>query len=587
MKLFELCCNEKLGNQEIGVVSWLKMVFKDEYGQPPFLLSMYGLKLHCHLGERYSCAFDRDHDISGACGEIKVELGHKCRNLLNPLITSQNFEYKMSNILDKPLESVFGYISVLPGAFSAYRYKALMNGPLDKYLKGETNDSGATKTSIFEANMYLAKDHILSFELVIKKNELWKLKYIKSAKAKIDVPDNVLEFISQRCLWLNGSFFTTFYSISKFTQVWRSGQPFYRKTLLQIQFIYNSIQLIFNWFSLANFYLAFVFLIQFTTSNPTTDLFNGYGDNLFDAARSLYLVIIVIIFICSMGNRPQGTKLIYILCIVLFAIIMPFMLYCSIYIMHLTVYKAVPPLDFSNLLKIQEALKNAAFCDIIISVALTYLLYLFSSFIYCEPWHMLTCLVQYLLLVPSYMNVLMIYAFCNTHDVSWGTKGNNIHIGVQPTKEEKTNDKETKIDVYEEIDMAYINIIDELKNKKHDKKQHRNAVIKKDDYYRFIYILVRAVCIPKYLLLCNLLNMSTTISKNLDVEFPLVLTTAEKHNKKRSSHNYIGKNIKKCDQKRKLRIESERRRRKNEATIIKDIANKLPDLTNIEKIYQN
>ncbi|CAG8844210.1 34962_t:CDS:1, partial [Gigaspora margarita] len=84
------------------------------------------------------------------------------------------------------------------------------------------------------------------------------------------------------------------------------------------------------------------------------------------------------------------------------------------------------------------------------------------------------------------------------------------------------------------------------------------------------------------------------IGKNLDVEFPLVLISDKKSDKKRLRCNYMAKNLdvnfplvltsnKKCNQKRKLCIEFERRRRKNKTTIIKDIANKLPDLTNIEK----
>ena len=90
------------------------------------------------------------------------------------IVAAQNFEYKMSCILDKPTESMFGYISVLvcifppivyvsdnnnfrkPGAFSAYRYIALQNdskgqGPLASYFKGEVLHG--RDTDIFTSNM--------------------------------------------------------------------------------------------------------------------------------------------------------------------------------------------------------------------------------------------------------------------------------------------------------------------------------------------------------------------------------------------------------------------------------------------------
>jgi chitin synthase len=92
-------------------------------------------------------------------------------------VASQDFEYKLSNILDKTTESMCGYISVLvsrtpmarthptehtqPGAFSAYRYIALQNderdvGPLASYFKGEILHG--RDTDIFTSNMYLAED---------------------------------------------------------------------------------------------------------------------------------------------------------------------------------------------------------------------------------------------------------------------------------------------------------------------------------------------------------------------------------------------------------------------------------------------
>lgn len=145
-------------------------------------------------------AFDTDSNVAGACGEIKAMKGKYGTGLFNPLVASQNFEYKMSNILDKPLESVFGYITVLPGALSAYRYHALQNdhtghGPLSQYFKGETLHG--QNADVFTANMYLAEDRILCWELVAKRDERWILKYVKSCVGETDVPGKISHFNCQ------------------------------------------------------------------------------------------------------------------------------------------------------------------------------------------------------------------------------------------------------------------------------------------------------------------------------------------------------------------------------------------------------
>ena len=197
-------------------------------------------------------AFDLEPMCAGACGEIKVMLSSG-KKLINPLVATQNFEYKMSNILDKPLESAFGFISVLPGAFSAYRYIALQNdktghGPLEKYFKGE--QLHGAKADIFEANMYLAEDRILCFELVAKRNSRWILQYVKSSTGETDVPDTMAEFIMQRRRWLNGSFFAAVYALAHFYKIYRSDHSFVRKLMFLVEFAYQTFNMLFAWFAI-------------------------------------------------------------------------------------------------------------------------------------------------------------------------------------------------------------------------------------------------------------------------------------------------------------------------------------------------
>lgn len=74
-----------------------------------------------------------------------------------------------------------------------------------------------------------------------------------------------------------------------------------------------------------------------------------------------------------------------------------------------------------------NVLDTSEFSNIIMSLASTLGLYFFMSLVYLDPWHLITSTGQYFMMLPSYICTLQIYAFCNTHDVTWGTKGDNHH----------------------------------------------------------------------------------------------------------------------------------------------------------------
>ena len=127
-----------------------------------------------------------------------------------------------------------------------------------------------------------------------------------------------------------------------------------------------------------------------------------------------------------------------------------------------------------------------------------------------EPWHMITSFVQYLLLAPSYINVMNVYAvshvhhffilfssiffffknssfqFANVHDISWGTKGDNTvakALGTVATG--KTGHVEADVPTDEkDIDTLYEDAIHVLNTKPPKVESKPDAGTKQEDYYR-------------------------------------------------------------------------------------------------------
>ena len=98
---------------------------------------------------------------------------------------------------------------------------------------------------------------------------------------------------------------------------------------------------------------------------------------------------------------------------IFFAVVMLYMLFCSIWLTVKGIQETLASLHAQNAhfgkdfrLTIAAIFQNKIFRDLILSTLSTYALYLISSLLFLDFLNMFTSFVQYILLSPSYTNIL-------------------------------------------------------------------------------------------------------------------------------------------------------------------------------------
>ncbi|KAF9188464.1 Chitin synthase, class 2 [Haplosporangium sp. Z 11] len=358
-------------------------------------------------------AFDRNPNTAGACGEIRVAKGLLWWKALNPIIAAQIFEYKVSSILEKPFESIFGYISVMPSALVAYRYEALLpepvsgKGPLTAYFEPDYLVFSEDHREVGEVLQYsyFAEDQILPFLVTTRRNARYTMQYVRSAWAETELPSGIGSFLGMKRKWQNRRFFGLIYAVSHTASIWRSGHHVMRKLWLTLEMIYLGCDTAFWFLALGNYYLVFFYMAQTVAHASGVYI----SETAFMLTRYLYIFLIVVVMMISMGNRPRGFTF--------FACIQAFILFSAGYLTFLHATEFLPYTNWESFSIVVRVFKAASYHVLTLALFCCYGVYIISAVLYGEPWHMITCFVQFLLLLPSYVSVLGVYAFCNMHEV--------------------------------------------------------------------------------------------------------------------------------------------------------------------------
>ncbi|BFY98509.1 hypothetical protein BsWGS_01548 [Bradybaena similaris] len=309
----------------------------------------------------------KNKKVGAACGRIHPIGG-------GALVWYQVFEYAIGHWLQKAAEHMLGCVLCSPGCFSLFRGSALMD---DNVMR-----TYATKSS--EARHYLqydqGEDRWLSTLLL---QQGYKMEYCAASDAMTHSPESFKEFFNQRRRWIPSTLANIMDLLQSFRSTVRAND--------NISYLYMAYQALLMVSTVLG--PATILLMMAGAINPVWNIELWQAYLLVVGPIAGYLILCFITKAETQLNLAAVLSAIY-----------------SLLMMAVIVGTAV---------QIAE--------DTVVSPNALFLLMLIAIFILSASFHPqeFFCLLPgalYFLALPSGYVLLMVYAMCNLHVVSWGTR---------------------------------------------------------------------------------------------------------------------------------------------------------------------
>ncbi|EAR90456.3 chitin synthase (macronuclear) [Tetrahymena thermophila SB210] len=224
-----------------------------------------------------------NYHIGGVCGFLGLEEPPEGGQEDN---TNQKKNINQKHLNNKNFDSFLGFLHVLPGAWSAYRYDALevqsnqkTNFMQENYFQSVLNPDLLTN-DIKEANKFLAEDRILCLGIISAKGQNYQLKYIPDAYAVTDSPQTLEEFIQQRRRWTNSMIFALNHVLKNYKQSIKESihSKWFSKVRLPLNMYFAFLGLI-NYILLPAFFLFMAVLSGYQFYIPSKQPGKSYVDS--------------------------------------------------------------------------------------------------------------------------------------------------------------------------------------------------------------------------------------------------------------------------------------------------------------------